>query len=167
MIEELTEEIGALDCELLAWHIGNAASQWLAAIPGIGMSNAIAIAATVTYPEQFYLSQWFAVLCRKHAFGVTLGLSPWQRTTVGRERLDRISNQGDRYIRTLMVHGASAVLGKAGGNQDARSQWIVRMRERRQPTVVAVALANKSARIVWSILSRGEDYRPARMAAAA
>ena len=51
------------------------------------------------------------------------------------------------------------VLGKAGGKQDARSVWINRMRERRHPNVVAVALANKNARIVWSILSKNEDYR--------
>lgn len=70
-----------------------------------------------------------------------------------------ISKRGDRYLRTLLIHGARAVLGKAGGKQDARSVWINRMRERRHPNVVAVALANKNARIVWSILSKNEDYR--------
>jgi transposase len=65
-----------------------------------------------------------------------------------------------------MIHGARAVLGKAGGKQDARSQWIGRMRARRHPNVVAVALASKNARIVWSILSRGEDCRPPQVASA-
>ena len=75
-----------------------------------------------------------------------------------------ISKRGDRYIRTLMIHGARAVLARAHGKQDARSQWIGRMRERRHPNVVAVALANKNARIVWSVLSRGDDYEPAQLA---
>jgi transposase len=78
-----------------------------------------------------------------------------------------ISKRGDRYLRMLMIHGARAVLGKAGGKTDARSQWIGRMRERRHPNVVAVALANKNARSVWSALSSGEGYRPAGPAPAA
>ena len=77
-----------------------------------------------------------------------------------------LSKRGDRYIRTLMIHGARAVLGKAGDKQDTRSQWIRRMRERRHPDIVAVALVNKTARIVWSILSRGEEYRQGAMNAA-
>ena len=71
-----------------------------------------------------------------------------------------ISKRGDRYLRTLMIHGARAVLGKAKGKEDPRSQWIGKMRERRHPNIVAVALANKNARIVWSFLSQGECYRP-------
>jgi len=61
-----------------------------------------------------------------------------------------------------MIHGARAVLGKAHGKTDARSLWIGRLRERRHPNVVAVALANKNARIVWSVLARNEQYDPAR-----
>lgn len=64
-----------------------------------------------------------------------------------------------------MIHGARAVLGKAGGKQDPRSQWIGQLRERRYPNVVSVALANKNARIVWSMLSRDEDYRLGQTAA--
>ena len=60
-----------------------------------------------------------------------------------------------------MIHGARAVLGKAHGKYDPRSQWIGRMRERRHPNVVAVALANKNARIVWAVLSRGDTYNQA------
>jgi len=60
-----------------------------------------------------------------------------------------------------MIHGARAVLGKAHGKDDPRSQWIGRMRERRHPNVVAVALANKNARIVWAVLARGDTYNQA------
>ena len=77
-----------------------------------------------------------------------------------------ISKRGDRYIRTLMIHGARAVLARAHGKEDARSQWIGRMRERRHPNVVAVAVANKNARIVWSVLSRETECEPGHVAAA-
>ena len=91
---------------------------------------------------------------RRHPTPLWLGLVPKQRSSGGKSRLFGISKRGDRYLRTLLIHGARAVLGKAVGKQDARSVWINRMRERRHPNVVAVALANKNARIVWSILSK-------------
>lgn len=100
-------------------------------------------------------------------FAAWLGLVPRQQSSGGKARLLGISKRGDRYIRTLMIHGARAVLGKAGDKQDTRSQWIRRMRERRHPNVVAVALANKNARIVWSILSRDEEYSRGQADAAA
>jgi len=78
-----------------------------------------------------------------------------------------LAKRGDRYLRTLMIHGARAVLGKVGGKRDPRSRWIGRMRERRHPNVVAVALANKNARIVWAVLSGEKEYRPAPLASAA
>jgi transposase len=59
-----------------------------------------------------------------------------------------------------MIHGARAVLAKADGKTDSRSLWIERMRERRHPNIVAVAAANKNARIVWSLLSGGKAYQP-------
>ena len=60
----------------------------------------------------------------------------------------------------MLIHGARAVLGRSADKTDTRSQWINRMRERRHPNVVAVALANKNARIVWSLLARDQEYRP-------
>jgi transposase len=71
-----------------------------------------------------------------------------------------ISKRGDRYLRTLMIHGARAALGKAGGKQDPRSRWLGNLRERRHPNVVAVALANKNARIVWAMLGSNKFYEP-------
>ena len=65
-----------------------------------------------------------------------------------------------------MIHGARAVLGKAHGKTDATSFWIGRLRERRHPNVVAVARANKNARIVWSLLARDKHYDPVRGVAA-
>ena len=132
--------------------------QRIGKIEGIGPVTATALVAAVGDRTCFKNGREFAAW---------LGLVPRQRSSGGKVRLLGISKRGDRYIRTLMIHGARAVLGKAGGKQDPRSQWIGRMRERRHPNVVAVALANKNARVVWSILSRGEEYRPIRMTAAA
>jgi len=103
-IAELTEEVGALDQELKAWHVANEASQRLAAIPGIGVIIAIAIAATVTDPDQFRSGRQFAAW---------LGLTPQQQSTGGKTRLGGISKQGDRYLRRLLVVGATAVMRHA------------------------------------------------------
>lgn len=71
------------------------------------------------------------------------------------------SKQGDRFLRTLMIHGARAALSRIGDKQDARSLWLVMRRQRLHPNGVAVVLANKNARIVWAVLSRGMDCEPA------
>jgi Transposase IS116/IS110/IS902 family len=87
------------------------------------------------------------------AFAAWLGLVPRQRSSGGRARLFGISKRGDRYLRTLLIHGARAALGRVREKQDPRSLWLGKMRQRRHPNIVAVALANKNARIAWSLLS--------------
>ena len=129
--------------------------QRIGRIEGIGPVTATALVAAIGDRTCFKNGREFAAW---------LGLVPRQRSSGGKARMLGISKRGDRYIRTLMIHGARAVLARAHGKQDARSQWIGRMRERRHPNVVAVALANKNARIVWSVLSRGDDYEPAQLA---
>jgi transposase len=79
-----------------------------------------------------------------------------QRLPQHRDRLFGISKRGDRYLRTLLIHGARAALGRAGGKQDPRSRWLGKLQQRRHPTIAAVALANKNARIAWALLSNGE-----------
>jgi hypothetical protein len=71
-----------------------------------------------------------------------------------------ISKRGDRYLRTLMIHGARAALSRASGKQDPRSLWLGKVRQRRHPNVAAVALANQNARIVWAILTSDIAYEP-------
>jgi transposase len=78
-----------------------------------------------------------------------------------------ISKRGDRYLRTLMVHGARAALGKVEGKKDPRSRWLANLRQRRHPNVAAVALANKNARIAWAMLAGNVSYEPARFIQAA
>lgn len=148
---ELTEEIGALDRELRAWHAGNEASRRLAAIPGIGVITATAIAATVTEPDQFRSGRQFAAW---------LGLTPQQHSTGGRTRMGSISKQGDRYLRRLLVVGATAVMRHAKRNPTPMTHWVNRLLENKPFRLVSVALANKLARIAWAILARDETYRP-------
>ena len=155
-LEELTEEIGALDRELHAWHAGSEASQRLSAIPGIGVITATAIAATVTDPDQFRSGRQFAAW---------LGLTPQQHSTGGKERLGRISKQGDRYLRRLLVVGATAVMRHAKDSTTRLADWVRKLLAAKPFRLVSVALANKLARIAWVVLTRGETYRPEASAA--
>jgi transposase len=148
---ELTEEIGELDKELRTWHAGNEASRRLAAIPGIGVITATAIAATVTDPDQFRSGRQFAAW---------LGLTPQQQSTGGKTRLGGISKQGDRYLRRLLVVGATAVMRHAKRNPTPMTDWVNGLLEKKPFRLVSVALANKLARIAWAVLTRGETYRP-------
>lgn len=150
-LAELTEEIGALDRELRAWHAENDASRRLAAIPGIGVITATAIAATVTDPDQFRSGRQFAAW---------LGLTPQQQSTGGRIRLGGISKQGDRYLRRLLVVGATAVLRHCRNKPTPLAQWAQALLQKKPFRLASVALANKLARIAWAILTRGNTYQP-------
>ena len=121
-------------------------------IEGIGPITATALVAAVGDRTCFKNGRQFAAW---------LGLVPKQRSSGGKSRLFGISKRGDRYLRTLMIHGARAVLRTACGNGDTRSRCIEKMRYRRHPNVVAVALANMNARFVWAILSGRTVYQPA------
>lgn len=151
-LAELTDEIGTLDRELSAWHAENEASQRLAAIPGIGVITATAIAATVTDPEQFRSGRQFAAW---------LGLTPQQQSTGGKTRLGGISKQGDRYLRRLLVVGATAVMRHTKDKATRLADWIRDLLARKPFRLVSVALANKLARIAWAVLARGDTYQPA------
>ena len=93
-------------------------------------------------------------------FAVSLGLTPRQHSTGGKERLLGISKRGDSYLRKLLVHGARAVLRHTKDRDDALSQWLMALAARKHPNVVIVALANKTARVAWAIVHRGTDYDP-------
>lgn len=158
LVRDIHQELAELDRRITSYNRRirnlfqtNEMCQRIGKIEGIGPITATALVAAVGDRSCFRNGRQFAAW---------LGLVPRQRSSGGKSRLFGISKRGDRYLRTLMIHGARAVLGKAGGKTDPRSQWIGRMRERRHPNVVAVALANKTARIVWSVLSRDEEYHP-------
>ena len=140
----------ALDAEIKAWHKNNAASQRLATIPGVGFLTASAIAATVPDPSFFKSGR---------EFSAWLGLVPRQNSSGGKERLGRISKQGNPYIRRLLVIGATSMLRYARAKTAPGADWVNGLLERRPPRLVTVAMANKTARIAWVLMSREETYR--------
>ena len=157
----LADQLGALDVQihalerrLLVWHRQNQDSQRLATIPGVGVITATALAASITDPGLFRSGREFAAF---------LGLVPPPETlSGGKDRLGRISKKGDGYLRKLLVVGATSVIRRVKADSLA-SPWVRALLERRPARVVTVAMANKTARIVWAVLTRGEVYRPAAL----
>lgn len=92
-------------------------------------------------------------------FAAWLGLVPNQYSSGDRRKLLSITKRGDRYLRTLLVHGARSVVRRSDNKSDSRSLWLNKIKERRNKNVAAVALANKNARIIWALLVTGEEYR--------
>ena len=148
----------ALDAEIKAWHKGNAASQRLATIPGIGFLTASAIAATVPDPSFFRSGR---------EFSAWLGLVPRQNSSGGKDRLGRISKQGDQYLRWLLVAGAMSVIRQAKRPEATKTLWLSTMIATKPPKVSAVALANKTARIAWALLNNGGTYQKPELVTAA
>jgi transposase len=151
-------KVRALERELLAWHRANDASRRLATIPGVGPITASAIVATVGDGQQFRSGRQFAAW---------IGLVPRQNSSGGKARLGRISKRGDAYLRRLLVHGARAVVRWRRTDTAPSWRWLAGLVSRRPTNVATVALANKTARIAWAILTRQETYRTASMPAAA
>jgi transposase len=150
-LAELDRRIASYDRRIREIFRNSEACQRLGKIEGIGPITATALIAAVGDRTCFKNGRQFAAW---------LGLVPKQRSSGGRARLFGISKRGDRYLRALMIHGARAALARAGAKQDPRSLWLGKLRQRRHPNVAAVALANKNARIVWSMLSSNADYQP-------
>jgi transposase len=148
---ELDRRIAFYDRQVRELYRNSELCQRLGKIEGIGPVTATALIAAVGDRTCFKNGRQFAAW---------LGLVPKQRSSGGRTQLFGISKRGDRYLRTLMIHGARAALGKADGKQDPRSRWLGNLRQRRHPNVAAVALANKNARIVWAMLARDKLYEP-------
>jgi transposase len=150
-IATLEREIVELEATMRAAHQLNPLSQRLAQIPGIGPITALSLAQSVD-PAEFrsgrHLAAW-------------LGLTPQQRSTGGKQRLVGISRAGDARLRRLLVVGATAVIRHAAAGRGRASAWLLALLQRRPRKLVAVALANKMARIAWALMSRGEAYRAA------
>ena len=140
----------ALDNEIMAWHKNNEASQRLATIPGVGFLTASVIAATVPDPSYFRSGREFAAWVE---------LVPRQNSSGGKERLGRISKQGNQYIRRLLVIGATSMLRYARTKTAPGADWVNSLLERRPARLVTVAMANKMARIAWALLAKRESYR--------
>ena len=144
--------IGAYDREVKELFRSDERCGRIAAVEGIGPVVATALVSAYGNGRQFASARQFAA---------ALGLVPRQYSTGGKSRLLGISKCGDRYIRSLMIHGARAVVYRAAKKTDARSRWIQRRVAERGKNRAAVALANKNARIIWALLTREEAYLPA------
>jgi transposase len=151
----LAAQINRLDRRLLVWHRQSQTSQRLATIPGVGIITATALAASITDPSLFRSGREFSAF---------LGLVPRQNSSGGKDKLGRISKMGDGYLRKLLVVGATSVIRRARTGSSASATWVNALLARRPARVVTVAMANKTARIVWAILARGGVYRPAIVA---
>ncbi|HYQ71432.1 MAG TPA: IS110 family transposase [Gammaproteobacteria bacterium] len=155
--DQLIERVDRCEQQLKAWHANSTVSQRLASIPGIGVLTATALAATVGEGQDFRNGRQLAAY---------LGVVPRQVSSGGKDRLLGISKRGDGYLRSLLIHGARAVIhhirrrlkaGRPGGNP-----WIEQLLLRCHVNEVAVALANKMARTAWVLLVRNETYCLAR-----
>ena len=146
-----------LEKQLKAWHRTNEASRRREAIPGVGVITATALVATIGDAAQFHSGRQLAAW---------LGLVPRQYSSGGKARLGRISKRGDGYLRRLLVHGARADLRWSRHRKERRSVWQESLLARRPTNVVLVAMANKTARVVWAMLSRGEAFRAEARSAA-
>ena len=155
-LKELNRQVEELELQIKLWHKQNEASQKLEAIPGVGPITASAIVATVGGAAEFkngrQLSAWF-------------GLVPKQRSSGGKQTLLGISKRGDTYLRTLLIHGARAVI-RFNENKAEPESWLRKLMKRRNKNVAAVALANKNARIIWALLARDAKFHPNHTSAA-
>ncbi len=153
---ELSERIKLLDECLIRIFRSNETCQRLSKIEGVGILCSTALVAAVPDPKVFKNGRQMAAW---------LGVVPRQSSSGGHQRLLGISKRRDRYIRTLLIHGARAVVAAAvkKNKSDCRSRWIIEKEKTRGPAKTAVAVANKTLRIIWAMLSRGEEYRIPRL----
>ena len=154
-LQRLDERIAQLDACIEQLVKQDPIAQRLLALRGVGPLGASALASALGDGSAF---------AKGREFAASIGLTPKQRSTGGRERLLGISKRGDPYLRKLLIHGARAVLRYASQRDDALSQWLNRLSARKHANVVTVALANKTARIAWAIVRNDAAYDPARSA---
>jgi transposase len=155
-LREVDKQIAQLERSILIWHRHNELSQRVATIPGIGPITATALVGSIGNGSMFKNGRELAAY---------LGLVPRQHSTGGRATLLGISKRGDRYLRTLLVHGARALIWSITRRQRSATlsppSWITALMARTHVNKAVVAQAHKTARIAWAVLTRGEEYHPA------
>jgi transposase len=155
-LREVDKQIAQLERSILTWHRHNELSQRVATIPGIGPITATALVGSIGNGSMFKNGRELAAY---------LGLVPRQHSTGGRSTLLGISKRGDRYLRTLLVHGARALIWSITRRQRSMTpsapSWITALMARTHVNKAVVAQAHKTARIAWAVLARGEAYHSA------
>ena len=156
-LRRLKEQVLEFDRMIMAWHRSNKMSIRLDQCPGVGPVLATALVATVADPKIFRSGR---------NFSAWIGLVPKQHSSGGKDRLGSISKQGDRYLRSLFVIGALAVIRYAKVHGTRHRPWLTALLARRPAKVAAIALANKIARMVWAMMAKCERYKePVALAA--
>lgn len=145
----LHEQPEMLEAQIKRWHERNEASRRLAEIPGIGALTASALIASIGDARVFGSGRQLAAW---------LGLVPRQHSSGGKPHLLGISRRGDTYLRTLLVHGARAVIARAKQRPGYAESWLGRLLARRHKNIAACALANHNARVVWALLTHDRRY---------
>jgi transposase len=146
---EVDKQVTTYGDKIQAVHRSSEVSQRLGDVPGIGPITATAVLAALGDGKAFVSARQVAAW---------LGLAPRQDASGGKPRLLGISKRGDVYLRTLLIHGARAVVKAAAKKDDSQSRWIHDLVKRRNANIATVAVAHKNARIVWALLTKSESY---------
>jgi transposase len=150
LLEALNDKIGELDKEIARRAREDAIARRLMTIPGVGPITATAISALAPPAESF---------AKGRDFAAWLGLAPRQLSTGGKQKLGSITKMGERTLRRLLIIGSSAVVLQASRRGAPAGSWLEQMMARKPRMLVTVALANKTARIIWALLVKEEDYK--------
>jgi transposase len=149
----LQRQLREIEAKLIVWHKNNELSRRLVKIPGIGPIGASLLAMKIPDPHAFRSGR---------DFSAWMGLTPKNHSTAGKVRLGVITRAGDEALRRTLVVGATAVIQQIRQGKGHCSAWLAELLRRKPPKLAAVALANKTGRIVWKLMVSGEHYNPAR-----
>jgi transposase len=150
-LRALDDRMNVIDREISMLAQSDPVAKRLQQLRGVGPIIATALVAAVGNGEQF---------ANGRQMSAAFGLTPRQHSSGGKERLLGISKRGDVYLRSLLIHGARAVIHNAKDKDDRLSQWVTRLAARSHPNLAATALANKTTRMAWAMLKNGTDYKP-------
>jgi transposase len=150
----LADEVDELERELEAWCRSSRVARRLVMIPSVGTVGAALLVLKAPDPSLFKSARHFAAW---------LGLTPKDHSTAGKHRLGVITRAGDEALRSNLVVGATSLLQKVRLGQGLRSPWLTKLMAKKEMKEVAVALANKVARIAWRMMLTGEAYDPSRL----
>lgn len=153
---DLHASLQSIERDIVGWQRTDHMARLLMTIPGVGPIGATAFASSVGNPHQFRSGREFAAW---------LGLTPRQNSSGGKERLGKITKMGDRYLRRLLVLGMTALVRRARYRPDRADPRHIELLARKPMRLVTVAMANKTARIIWAVMSREEPYRSDHTAA--
>lgn len=147
----LDQRLKELDQEIEFIAAADPVARRLQQLRGVGPMIATALLATVGDASQFKNGRQMAA---------SLGLTPRQNSSGGKEKLLGITKRGDSHVRCLLIHGARSMINASKGKEDRLSQWVMRIATTRHPNIAAVAMANKTVRIAWAMIRSGADYQP-------